>query len=290
MIVTPFESFTMNSIDQSITRHFETRTNKPVAPVSDHMQLTSAMRRLESMWSKQRVSRISKTHVDNEPPLKYAVNPNVGREAWTLATIALIAKDAVVGVADLPKLSKWASRRILNYFVKANSDNFFTYAPRCFKGSAVAEGFKKSIMVPVETYIDDDEKFVADTVNSEDFLVFVSALFKDADMARMMQDAPALRPDARKDLDAYYTARNDLKKKHSKHPEGRLYKKELKEVSYPAIIFEDDRVNESYDLIARKLLCPEYQLMFGRLYEQCSTKFQTGEFTAGARCAPATSP
>jgi len=226
--------------------------------------------------------------VASEPPLKYAVNPNVGREAWTLATVALIAKDAVVGVADLAKLAKWASRRVLDYFVKANSDNFFTYAPCCFKGSAVAEGFKKCIMVPVETYIHDDEKFVVDTVNSEDFLVFVSALFKDKDMARMLQDAPPLRPDVQKDLDAYYKARNDLMKKH-KNPEGSLYKKELKEVPYPAIIFADNQINEMYKLIARRLLRPEYESMFERLYEQCSNKFQTGEFTAGARCAPATS-
>merc|ERR1711964_275547 len=75
------------------------------------------------------------------------------------------------------------------------------------KGSAVADGLKNSMMVPVETYIDDDATFVVDTVNSDDFLLFVSALFADEDMARMLQNAPPLRPDVKEPLDAYYKAR-----------------------------------------------------------------------------------
>merc|ERR1711900_75931 len=65
----------------------------------------------------------------------------------------------------------------------------------------VAQGIKDSMMVPVETYIDDDSKFVVDTVNNnEAFLLLVSALIKDEDMVRMLQNAPALRPDVRKEL------------------------------------------------------------------------------------------
>merc|ERR1711964_780620 len=147
------------------------------------------------------------------------------------------------------------------------------------KGSAVADGLKNSMMVPVETYIDDDAKFVADTVNSEDFLLFVSALFADEDMASMLQNAPPLRPDVKEPLDAYYKARNALEKRHGN---GDLYKKELKELSYPAITFEDEKVNEMFELIASRLSRPEFRPMFEKLHEQCSNKFQTGEFTEGA--------
>merc|ERR1711964_200653 len=102
----------------------------------------------------------------------------------------------------------------------------------------VADGLKNSMMVPVESYIDDDATFVVDTVNSEDFLLFVSALFADEDMARMLQNAPPLRPDVKEPLDAYYKARNALEKRHGN---GDLYKKELKELSYPAITFGTKR-------------------------------------------------
>lgn len=276
----------------------KTVSTKPAAPVPDHelMSLTSAMRRLESMWSLRpssrgsRQSRISEGQVHSEPPLKYAVNPNVGLEAWSLATIDLIAKDFVVGIADLPKLPKWASRRTLKYFTnQTRSDNFFTYAPRCLKGSAVAQGIIKSMMVPVETYIDDDSKFVVDTVNSEVFLLLVSALIKDEDMARMLRHAPALRPDVRKDLNEYNRIRDALAKKHNKNSEGELYKKDLKEISYPALIFEDNNVNEMFKRIACRLSRPEFRPLFEKLYERCSNKFHTGVLAGGSRCAPATS-
>merc|ERR1712000_387427 len=184
------------------------------------------------------------------------------------------------GVADLGRAPKWASRRILKYYAdQTKAENFFTYAPRCFKGSAVADGLKTSMMVPVETYIEDDATFVADTVNSEAFLLFVSALFKDEDMARMLQNAPPLRPDVKVDLDAYYKARNALEKKHGN---GTLYKKELKELSYPAITFEDPKVNEMFELIACRLSRPEFQPMFEKLHERCSNKFRTGKIAEGA--------
>jgi len=135
------------------------------------------------------------------------------------------------------------------------------------------------MMVPVETYIEDDATFVTDTVNSENFLLFVSALFKDEDMAKMLQNAPDLRPDVKIDLDAYYKARNALEKQHG---DGDLYKKELKELSYPAITFEDEKANETFELIASRLSRPEFQPMFEKLHERCSNTFQTGKFAEGA--------
>jgi len=270
---------------------------KPAALVPDHklMSLTNAMRRLESMWSMRsslretRLSQISEGQAHSEPPLKYAVNPNVGREAWSLATIDLIAKDFVVGIADLQKLPKWASRRTLKYFTnQTRSNNFFTYAPCCLKGSAVAQGIKDSMMVPVETYIDDDSKFVEDTVNNnEAFLLLVSALIKDEDMARMLQNAPALRPDVRKDLNKYNRARDALAKKHQKNTEGELYKKALKAIPYPAIIFEDDKINKMFKCIASRISRPEFRPLFEELHQRCSDKFNAGGVAGGSRCAPA---
>jgi len=292
----------MDSVNKPVAATSARCGPQPAVSISEHMQLTSAMRRLEAMWSKEpseRVSLVSSQECSScaslasestdsevynivhiEPPLKYAVNPNVGQKAWSLATISLIAKDAVVGVADLTKCAKWASRRVLKYFSdQTKAENFFTYAPRCFKGSAVAEGLKNAMMVPVETYIEDDATFVADTVNSENFLLFVSALFKDEDMARMLQNAPPVRPDVKVELDAYYSARNALEKKYG---DGDLYKKELKELSYPSITFEDEKANETFELIASRLSRPEFQPMFEKLHERCSNKFQTGKFAEGA--------
>merc|ERR1711964_217416 len=150
-------------------------------------------------------------------------------------------------------------------------------------------GIKNSMGAPVETYIDDDSKFVVDTVNSEVFLLLVSALIKDEDMARMLQHAPALRPDVRKDLQEYNRARDALAKKHHKNTEGELYKKALKEIHYPAIIFEDDNVNEMFKRIACRLSRPEFHPLFETLYERCSNKFHAGGLAGGSRCEPATS-